>query len=394
MRRNPMATKLLSVGIIFLFILIAVASGITAAPTQKDTVRFTVELCGSDTNYTVDLTAQQAHDLYKVFDDVKHQLTTIKTREQTQPIFTKALQRLSAIGVLNGPTLTQAEDLVLPHHDTQPLKNTSHTDLALAGNSLCSIAGNVSNTYFSRVPAQILNTAISAPFIVAHTINTKIIQKIPNLAKTILEKILTIPLEIITYLLYALGELLYTLVGHIPYFVFAFLLFLLQLPTAVFLENVLATLLSVVGGALDALHASAEKIVLLLIEIVGLVEVFSDIPWLLMNYYTNNFSNQPMHGGRITFGNDRWGPSSGWVTTVGANGNVQWNGTFYGQLPLVPYLLTVMTYTINRYYFYPGVMDYNGIRIWSNENQNWYILGNALWVNLGPDLPNNPWRLD
>jgi len=111
-----------------------------------------------------------------------------------------------------------------------------------------------------------------------------------------------------------------------------------------------------------------------------------DIPGVLMNIY--EFKNWV--SSTIMIGNDRWGPSVGWVNTVGENGIVNWNGSLWGQLPLLPQVVSIPQLD-QLYFYYPGIMGFRGIKIWCEERQDWSYMGNALWVGLGSEYPQNPW---
>jgi hypothetical protein len=92
----------------------------------------------------------------------------------------------------------------------------------------------------------------------------------------------------------------------------------------------------------------------------------------------------------IMIGNDRWGPSVGWVNTVGKNGVLNWNGSLWGQLPLLPQVVSIPQLE-QLYFYYPGILGFRGVKIWCEERQDWSYMGNAIWVNLGTERPQNPW---
>jgi len=114
---------------------------------------------------------------------------------------------------------------------------------------------------------------------------------------------------------------------------------------------------------------------------------WTDIPWIIMNIYF--FKIWPCNAVMVG-SNDRYGPSEGWVDTVGVNGNVNWSGSLYGQLPLLP-MVVLIPQVDDLFYYFPGMMGFRGLSIQSDERQGRSFLGNAVWVNLGSDYPQNPW---
>lgn len=97
-------------------------------------------------------------------------------------------------------------------------------------------------------------------------------------------------------------------------------------------------------------------------------------------------------GNRISLGILREGsfgwsktPASGWLYTIGLNGIKNWNGSFYGQIP-IPFGLILALFL----FFYTGIVGFTGIKIQSSEAAYFYM-GTALLANIGPDAPEFPW---
>jgi hypothetical protein len=84
---------------------------------------------------------------------------------------------------------------------------------------------------------------------------------------------------------------------------------------------------------------------------------------------------------------DTWGgsstfrPSQGWINTIGLKGVKKWDGTFYGQLSR--YLQA------SFYGLYCGITGFTGIRttLSFGDNFSTFIMGSALRVKLGPEIP-------
>jgi hypothetical protein len=346
----------LVVSVILLFIGVAISPGVTASVAKDKTIQFDVELCGLNQNYSVQLTPKQTQEVYAVFDTVKQKLSMIETQEESVAIFSEAINKLHTIGLLGEMEVSRIINLVL-----QPTMNPRFVQTILVrshkltneGNYLCSIAGNTSNAYFCGTSLRMLNVVMTLPFFVFHKlgIGTMIQEGLVKLLE-ILAKIASPLLTIIIDILFGLFDplilqmLIHFLATLTVPFVFLFYL-LLMIPTG-----------------------------------------WTDIPWILMNIY--DFKDWICSA--IMIGNDRWGPSVGWVNTVGKNGNVNWNGSLWGQLPLLPQVVSIPQLD-KLYFYYPGIMGFRGIKVWCEERQDWSYIGNALWVNLGPERPENPWML-
>lgn len=77
-----------------------------------------------------------------------------------------------------------------------------------------------------------------------------------------------------------------------------------------------------------------------------------------------------------------WTPAEGWVYTKGYLGNINWKGTFYGQISYDYYI----SYT---FYSVIGIRGFTGLRF--EQKDDWiYYYGAALRVKLGSAVPPNP----
>jgi hypothetical protein len=111
--------KLLAIGIIFLFIGVAVAPSINTAVVKasndNDLVEVTSQACGiqgfGDT--TVKLTKQQYQELEQYLVDFRARLNQTTTREEAIPIFKDAVVELNKFGLLpRGMSVERAQHLV------------------------------------------------------------------------------------------------------------------------------------------------------------------------------------------------------------------------------------------------------------------------------------------
>ncbi len=84
-------------------------------------------------------------------------------------------------------------------------------------------------------------------------------------------------------------------------------------------------------------------------------------------------------------GGNRKNPSVGWVYSIGLNGIKNWTGSFYGQLPVMHGGYTLL---ITSHDAYPGIFGFTGIKIYTKYDYYPSLyLGSALWVGIGPDIP-------
>jgi hypothetical protein len=141
--------KSLAVGVILLFIGVAVAPSINLsvvkASNDNDLVEVTTQACGINGygNTTVKLTREHYQNLERYLVEFRARLNQTSTREEAVPIFKEAVVELDKYGLLpKGMSVEKAQRLVIG-----PYQN-----LALKGNYLCLITGNASNTAFIGLP--------------------------------------------------------------------------------------------------------------------------------------------------------------------------------------------------------------------------------------------------
>jgi hypothetical protein len=163
--------KILSLGVILLFIGVAVAPSINfntvKASNEDDLVEVTTQACGIKGygNTTVKLTREQYQNLEQYLVDFRARLNQTSTREEAVPIYKEAVIELDKYGLLpNGMSVQQAQNLVTFSNrkvlQLRPIKpNILKQSNSLSNNNtidfFCMIAGESTNTYFQTL----LNTA-------------------------------------------------------------------------------------------------------------------------------------------------------------------------------------------------------------------------------------------
>jgi len=354
MNKKILIGSILAVAIILLS---SFSSTVAKTSVETDMVEFDIEFCGLGKRHTVHLTQQQAKESYVIFDDIKRGLSGVETREETEDIFTEAITKLDTLGLLGEVSISEALDVVLqPKYDshlTSMVKtvSTNYHNLSDQGNYLCYVAGNTSNTKFSHTLFRILNVVITLPVF--------IFGKIIHFFRSIIDKIIELsPFNLVELMTDVLIKIISKFFTDPVYFFWGFL-FTVLLPIEIFLF---------------------------------ILSFWVAIPYVLLDLYERKDSIMSA----IMIGNDRWGPATGWVETIGENGNIYWNGTLWGQLPLLPHVVSIYKdfyffSGFDIYYFYTGIMGFRGIKMWCEDRQDWSYIGNAIWVNLGSERPDNPW---
>ena len=158
--------KILALGVILLFIGVAIAPSINfnvvKASYDNELVEVTTEACGvkGDNNHTVQLTKRQAREVKTVFDDLKNRMSTAESMEETQRIFNDTLASMNRYNLLpNGMNIEQAKRLVtsacqnqkvIPFLQKISTKFLADAKVGTIQNSFCLIAGNTSNTHFAK----------------------------------------------------------------------------------------------------------------------------------------------------------------------------------------------------------------------------------------------------
>lgn len=104
-------------------------------------------------------------------------------------------------------------------------------------------------------------------------------------------------------------------------------------------------------------------------------EIVGDLLWYLWGYSTIFHQFNPVARRNIvSLGSayiHDWNPASGWLTTIGLNGIKQWDGAFWGNLPLPPRGIFETC---------PGIFGFRGIKIMIGGD--FLYLGSANWVKI------------
>jgi hypothetical protein len=170
MQKNTTINKSLAVGIILLFIGIAVAPSIkftvAKASNDNDSVEVTTQACGIKGfgNTTVKLTRQQHQNLEQYLVDFRARLNQTSTREEAVTIFKEAVVELDKYGLLpKGMSVEKGQRLVTHMNGfpilTNLLERTAQTPIEPINESenlLCLIAGETTETWFEG-PVAILS---------------------------------------------------------------------------------------------------------------------------------------------------------------------------------------------------------------------------------------------
>jgi hypothetical protein len=171
MDRKSIVRKCLAVGIILLFVGVAIAPSINftvvKASNDNDLVEVTTRACGIQGfgNTTVKLTRQQYQNLEEYLVNFGERLNQTTTREEAVPLFKDAVVELNRYGLLpKGMSVEQAQTLVTGQYQNKNLmklqdKLVYNHLIALNDNSnyFCLISGETANTCFMHV---ILNSIL------------------------------------------------------------------------------------------------------------------------------------------------------------------------------------------------------------------------------------------
>jgi len=184
--------KILALGIILLFIGVAIAPSINftvvKASNDNDLVEVTTQACGIKGfgNTTVKLTKQQYQNLEQYLVEFRARLNQTSTREEAVPIFKDAVVELDKYGLLpKGMSVKTAQKLVIgPSYDFmyKNLMKKAPKNNTLNGiyNYFCLVVGNTSQTYplniFNFLPYILFDTYIHflpfrllSPVVFGHT---------------------------------------------------------------------------------------------------------------------------------------------------------------------------------------------------------------------------------
>ncbi len=148
--------KLLVVGVIVLFLGLAVAPSINAnVSKESELVEITTEICGlGGGKHTVQLTQEEAEEVEQLFENIRLQLNESTSREEAKEIFNKAIVELDKYGLLGGLSVKQAQRLITGMFQTQRFFNRMFPrTLDENENKFCLIAGMTSDTHFEGIGA-------------------------------------------------------------------------------------------------------------------------------------------------------------------------------------------------------------------------------------------------
>jgi len=173
MKTDHILRKGLAVGIILLFIGVAIAPStnvpVVKASTHKDLVEVTTQACGIKGfgNTTVKLTKQQYQNLEQYLVDFRARLNQTTTRKEAVPIFKEAVVELNKYELLpKGMTIERAQKLVVGAYENSKgmalIEKMFHenTFLTNQSNSFCFIAGIVYDGFVTG-PLQIFGGVIA-----------------------------------------------------------------------------------------------------------------------------------------------------------------------------------------------------------------------------------------
>jgi hypothetical protein len=150
--------KLLAIGIIFLFIGVAVAPSINftvvKASNDNDLMEVTTQACGIKGygNTTVKLTREQYQNLEEYLVEFRARLNQTSTREEAVPIFKEAVVELDKYGLLpKGMSVERAEKLTTRYEKSTGIKNRVASSLKSSGfsNLFCMIAGRATKCFLA-----------------------------------------------------------------------------------------------------------------------------------------------------------------------------------------------------------------------------------------------------
>ena len=106
--------KLLVIGVIGLFLGLAIAPSINANVSKKsELVEVTTEICGlGGGKHTVQLTKEEAREVEQLIADIERRLDEVETREEAVEVFNEAVVELDKFGLLGELSVKQAQRLI------------------------------------------------------------------------------------------------------------------------------------------------------------------------------------------------------------------------------------------------------------------------------------------
>jgi hypothetical protein len=157
--------KLLVVGVIGLFLGLACAPSINANVSKENKlVEITTEICGMNGGKkTGQLSREEAEEVDRLFDNIKEKLDKVKTRDEADRIFEKAIVELDKLGLLGGLSVGHEKNLINGEfYKIRQLKSKENFLFIKEENLDCLIAGKTNHTYFVewREPSSIISRMI------------------------------------------------------------------------------------------------------------------------------------------------------------------------------------------------------------------------------------------
>ena len=343
--------KLLVVGVIVLFLGLAIAPSINANVSKtsidSELVEITTEVCGlNGDKQTVQLTKEEAEEVDLLFKSIREQLNVTESKEEAVEIFNEAVEKLDEYGLLGGLSVKQAQKLVTNHylkHNLDGFFRKKHIDESLndsLNNFGCLIAGRtyVSHIWFEGPFSRLC-------FYVLFTIFSSIV--------------LTTLFFIYFNFAFALTESIYNLMDKLPGRnpILDTLCLIFELPFLSLLFCVFYVLLSTYAISLSAVQLGST------IGIGG-------------THYHESYNYTS--------------PAKIWLMTLGLNGQKNCGGDFYGNFPFPPVIFSPLVFYVA---YYPGILGFIGlsISIESEEYAYHYLLGSALGVKIGSEPPYDPY---
>jgi len=332
--------KILSIGVIVLFLGLACAPSINADVSRdNELVEVITEICGlGGGKHTVQLTQEEAEEVDRLFESIRERLNATKSREEAVEIFNDAIVELDKYGLIGGLSVEQAQRLVTKHYKNiksiNPSEQSKYVNNAsnyILSNFFCLLTGRVNYGINFEGPFSRL-----CHYIYYFTKNSIIL----NLYSNFIEPFLDIIMKYIDEYPNILGPI-------------SFVLLLPFLPA------------------------------------------FFSVFYMIFNPIIVSFS--PVHlgsiigiGGKLFFHSSNSTYSCrGRLNTFGLLGAKNCSGNFYGHIIVDPVQLFFILWSEASY---PGVLGFTGFRIeFENDEYPLFLLGSALFVKVGSDVPNNPW---
>ena len=337
-----MKKKALVVGIIFLFIGIAIAPSVTSIEFSKtqtsnnnDLVEITLQLCKNDgvENQTLFITKELDEQLDKLFSSFKSDLDNVKTMEESNNLYFDMIVSLNELGLLpEGLTVKEAQKLVVGDYnkDSRAInaldkESKKIVENGFCENSFCKIVGETNNTFIWSI----ITTGSMVLF------------------------------DIIDYIVY---EKLFD--GLWNFFEKHEMWFMLDLFPYLFL--IPSLIIDMIEGTL-----------LNIMEISGLFSFINPISiWQIIDF---GYADYIWGGYWIPY------PAYGWIHTVGLNGTQTREGEMFGQIKNLPIVWALNHEGGIMGRIYPGVTGFNGIKFYASNST--YYIGFDKKVKVGPNPP-------